>query len=191
MLVFLRVLVACIMGAALGSLVSCVRHRKDAQTVVIQAPAAKPGVKPSSFSLPVPSVTSDSKEKPKGQPSPIEAQYRAEVPEDPLTVTGWVMRGLRVNVQLSDGRILTERDAEYAHLERNALHLKTGQRIFIVPRRPKSSPASNAPELPVAAPADGVKPAGATVPAVQSSWEVGFDGVSRLTASAASAAPAR
>ena len=45
-----------------------------------------------------------------------------------------------VNVQLSDGRILTERDPELAkpaRIEPNAVYLATGERLYMMSRRPE------------------------------------------------------
>lgn len=85
---------------------------------------------------------------------PGESEIPADLtPERPLWVSGYVLRGEKINVQLSDGRILTERDPEIASMERNALHLKSGQRIFlrsVAPARSQTGDAAAA--VPVVTP---------------------------------------
>jgi hypothetical protein len=56
-------------------------------------------------------------------------------PERPLFVTGYVKKNGKINVQISDGRFLTERDEELIKVERNSVLLNTGQRLFMLNRR--------------------------------------------------------
>lgn len=48
-----------------------------------------------------------------------------------IWVTGYVARGRKINVTLSDGRTLTERDDNLARVERNFIELKTGERLWL------------------------------------------------------------
>lgn len=60
--------------------------------------------------------------------------YTDDTPQVPLYVTGIVIMGHRINVQLSDGRVLTEKDSELsrpAKVERNSVTLATGERLFL------------------------------------------------------------
>jgi Zonular occludens toxin (Zot) len=112
--------------------------------------------------------------------SPLEPILSTSVPERPLYVTGYVAKGSRINVQLSDGRVITEKDAELARVERNAVHLVSGQRLFVMARlesvdesstaKPAEVPAANASTV---APRDNV---GQAVGA----WRQDPDGVYRL-----------
>lgn len=54
-----------------------------------------------------------------------------------LWVVGYVVRGTRVNVLLSDGRTLTENDRELELLERNGAHVD-GKKLFLVPTSGRS-----------------------------------------------------
>lgn len=67
--------------------------------------------------------------------SVLEPIYPDTTPERPIWVTGYAVSGPRINVQLSDGRVLTEKDPELdptkAVVERNALRLPNGKRIFL------------------------------------------------------------
>jgi len=65
-----------------------------------------------------------------------------------LSVRGYVVRGGRVNVVLSDGRTLTERDAEVSAIDRHSATVD-GRKLYLV--RPESRPP--APEMPKLPPA--------------------------------------
>ena len=193
MLIFFRVILACVIGSAIGSLASCMRSRP-------QAPAPSPAaeIKPAPSSA-VPdllaSVSRDSQsspgEKVKGVPAPIEPIYRDDRPERAFYVTGVVRRGRRVNVQLSDGRILTEEDPELrgsADLHRQAVLLATGQRLFIMPGMASAEPdAPTASLAPVSnSSSGGVVQDNATSGDSSSSLQKGADGVYRFSRSSSS-----
>jgi len=115
-------------------------------------------------------------------PAPLEPIYVDDRPERPLWVSGWLIRGHKVNVQLSDGRVLTEKDPEVAKIERNALHLSGGQRLFLRPAEARSGSVVEAVPPAPAAPGvvgpDGVERPAAAVAA--SAWRLDSDGVQRL-----------
>jgi len=118
-------------------------------------------------------------------PAPLEPIYADETPERPVWVTGWVTNGRKINVQLSDGRIMTEEDSELAKMARNAAHLRTGERLFLMARRPvvlSLSVPGSAPAVPVGTPTD--KETATTLPPPPSapalSWQTHSDGVQRL-----------
>jgi hypothetical protein len=51
--------------------------------------------------------------------------------------TGYVARGRKITVQMSDGSVRTERDTELSNVERNSVTLD-GRKIFIRPHSDKS-----------------------------------------------------
>lgn len=114
-------------------------------------------------------------------PAPLEPNYSDDTPERPIWVTGYVTDGRRVNVQLSDGRVITEKDKELARLERNAVHLSTGERIFIMSRRPLDAQIPVSIENAQANPqqTSNLSEASPGVDQEPSGWIVGADGVSR------------
>jgi hypothetical protein len=154
MLIFFRVILACVIGAAIGSLASCMRSRPQPPAAPAPATEVAPATAPTDLLASVArDVAPSPGEKPKGVPAVIEPIYRDDRPERAFYVTGVVRRGRRVNVQLSDGRILTEEDPELrgsADLHRQAVLLATGQRLFIMPGTPP--PAPDAPVAPLPAP---------------------------------------
>jgi hypothetical protein len=110
--------------------------------------------------------------------SPLEPIYPDDTPEKAVWVTGYVVRGARLNVQLSDGRVLTERDADLASVQRNAVRLRTGERIFLGGRPKVPGPVQSPPVQPAQSGDIVVSTVSLDDPA--SSWQVGPDGVSRL-----------
>jgi len=189
MLIFFRVILACVIGSAIGSLASCMRSRPQSPATSAPATEVASAATPTDF---LASVTRDSSpdssgEKPKGVPAPIEPIYRDDRPERAFYVTGVVRRGRRVNVQLSDGRILTEEDPELrgsADLHRQAVLLATGQRLFIMPAMPVPvSESTPAPLAPVVAQSLGVVQDNASSAEPPSSLQKGSDGVYRFSRS--------
>jgi hypothetical protein len=69
-------------------------------------------------------------------PATLEPIYGHVTAEAPVWVAGWVVKGSRINVQLSDGRILTEEDGELAIVQRSGVTLKDGNRLYLLSRRP-------------------------------------------------------
>lgn len=55
----------------------------------------------------------------------------------PVTLVGYVAKGSKVNVVLSDGRTYTEKDAELGILERNSVYV-SGKKYFL--ERPRYTP---------------------------------------------------
>jgi hypothetical protein len=77
----------------------------------------------------------------------IEKIYETKIPDSPLYVTGYVKKQNRINVVLSDGRILTEKDSDILKIERNTVFLRSGERIFIgTPRKPYLKPSVISPQ---------------------------------------------
>lgn len=115
-------------------------------------------------------------------PAPLEPIYVDDRPERPLWVSGWLIRGNKLNVQISDGRVLTEKDPEVAKLERNALHLRGGQRLFMRPPEVRGSVVGPPATAGASAAPGVVGPDGIERPAasVASSWRMDEDGVQRL-----------
>lgn len=113
-----------------------------------------------------------------GVPAPLEPIYADGTPEKPIWVTGWVTDGRRINVQLSDGRVITEEDSELAKVSRNAVRLRTGQRLFIMGRRPLVNEAG--PVQPVAPDAPAAAQAEQSSREVSGAWRLDGDGVYRL-----------
>jgi hypothetical protein len=71
-----------------------------------------------------------------GQDKPlpvVEPVADAVAPENPLYATGYVQRGKRVSYQLSDGRVITERDPELERVDAKWLMWK-GRRVWVMPR---------------------------------------------------------
>ena len=69
----------------------------------------------------------------------------------PVTVKGYVVLGSRCNVQLSDGRVLTEQSPELASIDRQSILLKNGQRLFF--SQPQPARTLPAPDLTARTPA--------------------------------------
>ena len=69
------------------------------------------------------------------EPRVIQHEPAPSLPSDrsgqALWVTGYVLRGDRLNVTLSDGRTLTESASEIKQLERNGILLQDGSRIWL------------------------------------------------------------
>lgn len=68
------------------------------------------------------------------------AYVRQPVDEKTVWVTGYSVRGPKINVTLSDGRTLTEKD-DLARVERNFVELKDGSRMYLK-SVPPASPAA-------------------------------------------------
>jgi hypothetical protein len=66
-------------------------------------------------------------------PAFIEPISSASAPEDPVFSTGYVARNGRINIQLNDGRVITEKDKELTRVERNSVYWND-KRIWIMPR---------------------------------------------------------
>lgn len=71
-------------------------------------------------------------------PPPLASSLPAVVGSDPAAVypVGYVKRGNRVNVSMSDGTTRTERDRELTRVERNSITLD-GQKLFFRPLPPR------------------------------------------------------
>jgi len=94
-------------------------------------------------------------------------------------VTGYVARGDRINVTLSDGRTLTEVGGDLARIERNFVETPTGERFYLGRKLSISGlPAPKAAPSQVVASPPPVKAAQETVD--EGAWVRGADGVSRL-----------
>lgn len=65
----------------------------------------------------------------------IEPLAAALAPEQPLYSTGFAVRGTRIVYQLSDGRVITERDPELTQVDPKWFRWR-GQRIWVLPRPP-------------------------------------------------------
>ena len=120
-------------------------------------------------------------------PSPVPAILSDNTPERPLYVTGYVVGGGKINVQLSDGRTLTELDTELIRVNRNSVQLKEGKLWMNrkTPPAPVTAVNSVAPVVPA-------EPSPAPLPPApeseQSSWQTHADGITRLTPTAAALA---
>lgn len=155
---------------------------------------ASDGPATTTVSSPGVSTVSDAQARKEGIPAPLEPVYADTRPEHPLTVTGYVYTLSRVNVQLSDGRVLTEKDPELMKVERNAVHLKDGKRLFIAGYRPpvavqqesQAAPAAVAEPVAVETPSYPPPPPDRT----ESSWQMHSDGVLRLKPDASAASRA-
>lgn len=103
---------------------------------IIPGGAAKEGDK-SAGSPAVEKVAAVVGEATRAEKAPSAAKARdVTAPVPGVTVRGYVVRGGRVNVMLSDGRVLTEKDRELEAIERNHV-VVSGQRIWMA--RPASS----------------------------------------------------
>jgi hypothetical protein len=116
-------------------------------------------------------------------PATLEPIYGHVTAEAPVWVAGWVVKGSRINVQLSDGRILTEEDGELASVQRSGVTLKDGKRLYLLSKRPllpdavqTLPPVPPEPVMP-SPPAEQTPP-----PEPASSWRLDADGVQRLVA---------
>lgn len=102
--------------------------------------------------------------------------------EEPPHPVGYVVKGSKINVVMSDGKVYTEADKELERVERNSVTI-SGQKLFFraakraVNEAPQPIVTPAAPEIEKPAPRSG---------ASQSSWYVDADGVSRLTPEALS-----
>lgn len=65
-------------------------------------------------------------------PRPKERHEAESTLQADITVRGYVIRGRRLNVFLSDGRTLTEADESIKRIERNFVELKTGEKYWLV-----------------------------------------------------------
>lgn len=65
----------------------------------------------------------------------INALVEDKTPDRPLFVTGYVQRNGKINVQLSDGRFLTENDAELLKVDKNCVWLSSGERLYMLQKR--------------------------------------------------------
>ncbi|MFA6287150.1 MAG: zonular occludens toxin domain-containing protein [Opitutaceae bacterium] len=143
------------------------------------SPVGAPGV-PAVVSQSVPGAAPQGAKPATEADYPLESIYEDTKPEKPLYATGYVVRGKHVNVQLSDGRILTEHSPELLTVERNAVILRGGQRLYFLSYKPRE-----APKEPVQ-PIETVSPdqAGDSLPPPPSppapAWVTHSDGVSRL-----------
>lgn len=155
--VFLLILAAVVGGATAGSVRGLVTARRSAEpaAVVSGADVERERVKPAASAALAPV---------------------AAAPTEPLTVRGYIVRGKRLNVVLSDGRTLTERDRELTEVTR-AWVMVDGQRVFL--RQPADGPAAAAP---AGQPAIAVvSPAVDTAMSrVAGAWRLDWDGVWRL-----------
>lgn len=102
-------------------------------------------------------------------------------PQQQVWVSGWVLRGERINVLLSDGRTLMEGDGILARVERTYIETKEGERFYLA--RP-ASPVIPAATV-VAGPALNQPMAAAFASSASTSqqlgsWIRGEDGVLRL-----------
>lgn len=78
------------------------------------------------------------------EPEAIARLVEDHTPERPLWVTGYVVKDAKINVQLSDGRFLTEKDKELQTVERNSVTLNTGQRLYMLNKRAISADSRQA-----------------------------------------------
>jgi hypothetical protein len=123
----MRFVLRLLIASALGLVVSYIGHRfrernKPAPVVAV----AKPTVPETGYTAPV---------------APQSAREEREKKEpEKIWMTGFMWVGKRVNVTLSDGRVLTEKDGSIVRVERNFVELITGERYWM--RTPKSVPVS-------------------------------------------------
>lgn len=196
----LRFFLACVLGSLFGVIVRKVTTSKPVQSAPAPvAPAEVGKATPASLFKPGSDDTLLRKrDKEEGVPAPLEPLYADTRPATPLTVTGYLVRGRKINVQLSDGRVLTERDpelqAEGFRLERNALHFADGRRLFLLGRPRESVSMEGVIEsIPSPEPSQGDTVSAYPPPPAESSssWQMHSDGVLRLTPSAQAAMRAR
>jgi len=65
-------------------------------------------------------------------PYPIAPLIADTKPTLPLSVRGYVVRGSRVNVVLSDGRVLTEKTGEIQAVDRSSVRLRNGAVLYLL-----------------------------------------------------------
>ncbi|WED65871.1 hypothetical protein PXH66_03290 [Synoicihabitans lomoniglobus] len=129
----LRVILFCALGSAVGVLTrSCIYEGRNEQVTAVQS---KPEQTPDSTEEPAP-------------PSVTQTDIpTAKAPE--LWVRGYIVKGSHVNVLLSDGRTITERDGELddvgnvirpflERVERNFVELRDLGRVWIGPPRSRN-----------------------------------------------------
>ena len=63
-------------------------------------------------------------------PAPVSRPSKGQRPAEPLRVSGYVVRGAKVNVVLTDGRTFTEQDKELQRVARNSVTID-GQKYFM------------------------------------------------------------
>lgn len=97
-----------------------------------------------------------------------------------IRVRGYVVRGGRVNVLLSDGRLLTERD-DIEDLTRNGVFYEGKKLYMVTPRERALSPQISTPAHEVPAAAPSAPPIAQTSTDSVASWRTDADGVQRLT----------
>jgi len=110
-------------------------------------PAQSKGAAPESGAKKAPAANPDPQELANLPPpsNGLRPQEDASSPSAPpsaagaLWVTGYVVRGSRINVTLSDGRTLTEEDGELVRVGRNFVDLKDGRRLWIRSSRPTAT----------------------------------------------------
>jgi len=67
-----------------------------------------------------------------------------QTPPKQIWVVGWVQKGDKINVVLSDGRTLTELDGMMQARQRNFVEFKTGERLWMQPMEKRILPPSQA-----------------------------------------------
>lgn len=192
MRVLLRFVVACLIGSLFGLGVRKCTTSSAKPALAVNAPARSgkdlaPAVK---IDQSKPAIAQTKEERKEGIPAPIEPIYADTAPQRPLVVTGYIARGRKINVQLSDGRILTELDEEMkapgVRMERNALHLTDGKRLFLMPaKRTEKAPEpveaeKNQVQSSAVQQADMVASNPPPPADASTSWQMHSDGVLRL-----------
>lgn len=134
--------------------------RKNDEKLAIADPQKTPPLKTND--LPAPS------------PGQSQAPDRSQV-----NVRGYVVKGGKVNVLLSDGRTITERDG-LTRVSRNSVEIE-GQTLWLAEAKDRPSAPSHSQQS-IAAKMPGENDNSLPPPPAppESSWETGSDGVSRL-----------
>jgi hypothetical protein len=130
-----------------------------------------------------PSIATPSKKEPlKTNDLPVSSPGQmSRSDRDQARIRGYVVKGGKVNVLLSDGRTLTERDG-LTRVSRNSVEID-GETFWLADSKDKPAP-SVPPQSSAPVDSTGEKPVGlppAPKPP-ESSWETADDGVSRLKA---------
>ncbi|WED66829.1 hypothetical protein PXH66_08200 [Synoicihabitans lomoniglobus] len=149
----LRVILFCSLGSAVGVLTrSCIYEGRNEQVTAVQSESEQ-----------TPDFTEE--------PDPVSVTQTeiptAKAPE--LWVRGYIVKGSHVNVLLSDGRTITERDGELdengnvirpflERVERNFVELRDLGRVWLGPPRNRSEKSPNMLESNELSPQKGVPP---------------------------------
>ncbi len=170
MLGFIRVLIACLLGAGVGTLVRHLATRHD-KPIPVSAPLQPAAVSPKS--------AIDAFLGPQKSSDPTRPESKKS---ELVYVSGVVAKGGRFNLLLSDGRTFIEQDPEVSLVHRNYAIISGAKYFFsrshdskLQPKDNEQASAASAPS--VNTPVDS-RPPPPSPPA--SAWVLHSDGVSRL-----------